>query len=226
MTLTAAAFAALAVWLLVPAGQHARAHLIAAAAEGPNNPIESFRRWIDARGEHERRRLREIAALTALSGELNAGQPPAVALFAADPERRVWPKAIAALAVDADVGAALRADGERQPFVRSLAACWATSSDTGAGLAAAVASLADSARAAEVMRGDITVQLAGPKATARMLTALPLLGIAMGQLAGSDPIAWLLTTPVGLLCLVVGAGLDALGFVWTRRIAMRVEAEL
>lgn len=226
MTLIAAACAALAVWLLVPAGRHARAHLIGGSSGEPDDPITSLRRWLGARGERERGRVREIAALAALSAELDAGQPPALALIAADPERLVWPKAIAALAVDADVAAALRADGESLAFVRSLAACWSTSSTTGAGLAAAVSSLADSARAAESMRGDIAVQLAGPRATARMLALLPMLGVAMGQLAGSDPIAWLLTTPVGLLCLAMGLGLNAAGFWWTRRIALRVEAEV
>ena len=226
MTLTAAVCAALAVWLLVPAGRHARAHLIGSSSGEPDDPITSLRRWLGGRGERERGRVREIAALAALSAELDAGQPPASALVAADPERLVWPKAIAALAVDADVAAALRADGESLAFVRSLAACWSTSSDTGAGLAAAVSSLAESARAAESMRGDIAVQLAGPRATARMLALLPMLGVAMGQLAGSDPIAWLLTTPVGLLCLAMGLGLNAAGFWWTRRIALRVEAEV
>ena len=226
MTLAAAVCAALAVWLLVPAGRHARAHLIDGPSGEPDDPIASFRRWLGARDERERGRVREIAALAALSAELNAGQPPASALVAADPERLVWPKAIAALAVDADVAAALRADGESHAFVGSLAACWSISSNTGAGLAAAVSSLADSARAAESMRGDISVQLAGPRATARMLALLPLLGVAMGQLAGSDPISWLLTTPIGLACLAVGLGLNAVGFWWTRRIAMRVEAEV
>ena len=91
MTLAAAVCAALAVWLLVPAGRHARAHLIDGPSGEPDDPIASFRRWLGARDERERGRVREIAALAALSAELNAGQPPASALVAADPERLVWP---------------------------------------------------------------------------------------------------------------------------------------
>lgn len=224
MTLTAALFAALAVWLLIPAGRHARAHLVGAPSAVDADRWWSPSRWLGARRDAEQRRAREIAALTALSVELDAGQPATLALIAADPDRQVWPQAIAALAVDADVGAALRADGESRMFVRSLAACWTTSANTGAGLASAVASLAQAARSAEAMRGEIDVQLAGPRATARMLALLPLLGIAMGQLAGADPIGWLFTAPLGLVCLALGVVLNLAGLLWTRRIAAHVEA--
>ena len=70
------------------------------------------------------------------------------------------------------------------------------------------------------------MQLAGPRATARMLSGLPLIGIALGMLLGADPVGFLLGSPVGLGCLVTGVVLTAVGMWWTNRIAARVEAQL
>lgn len=167
-----------------------------------------------------------IVALAALVAELHAGRPPSQALAAVDGAERVWPAALAAVRMDADVAEALRIDGEHLPVARSLAACWEVSAHTGAGLTAAVDRLAEAARAAEEVRGQLAAQLAGPRATARTLALLPVLGIAMGQVAGVDPLGWLLTSPAGLLCLLAGAVLDLVGLLWTQRIAARVEAEL
>ena len=108
-------------------------------------------------------------------------------------------------------------------MLRQLAACWQVGADTGAGLAASVGRLAATARAAEDVRVDLEGQLAGPRATARMLALLPLVGIGFGMMLGSDPLAWLLGTTPGRLCLLAGVILTAVGTVWTGRIAARVE---
>ena len=61
-------------------------------------------------------------------------------------------------------------------------------------------------------------QLAGPRATATVLTALPALGIALGELVGAGPLAVLRSGVLGQLLVVVGVGLAATGAVWTERI--------
>ena len=83
--------------------------------------------------------------------------------------------------------------------------------------------LAATARAAEDVRVDLEGQLAGPRASARLLAGLPFVGIAFGMMLGSDPLAWLLTSLPGRACLLVGLVLTALGTWWTGRIAQRVE---
>ena len=71
-------------------------------------------------------------------------------------------------------------------------------------------------------RHDIAAQLAGPRATARLLAVLPLLGILMGAGLGMHPLSFLLGGPPGLACLTAGVALDGLGLWWTRRMAARV----
>ena len=60
------------------------------------------------------------------------------------------------------------------------------------------------ARSSEDVRVDLEGQLAGPRATARMLALLPLVGIGFGMMLGSDPLSWLLGTTPGRLCLPGG----------------------
>ena len=60
--------------------------------------------------------------------------------------------------------------------------------------------------------------LAGPKATVRLLTWLPLMGLGLGAALGVDPLATLLGTPLGLAALFGGVVLTAAGRVWSARL--------
>ena len=64
----------------------------------------------------------------------------------------------------------------------------------------------------------VRAQLAGPRATAAVLTALPGLGLGLGQLIGADPIGVLRGGLLGQALLVLGAGLAAAGWLWSERI--------
>ena len=224
MSLGAAVLIALSVWLLVPPSARLSRLL------GDEPEASRWQSFVDGvrggRRRHADDRRRALGAITALAAELQAGQPPANALVAADPDGRVWPRTLAALRVHGDVVAALRLDGRRMTLVTPLAACWTVSGEVGSGLASSVERLAQSARAMEDVRGQLEAQLAGPRATARTMALLPVIGVGMAQLAGADALGWLLGTPTGLACLVAGVGLDLVGLWWTQRINARVEAEL
>lgn len=167
-----------------------------------------------------------VQALAALAAELEAGQTPADALEHVSGWPSVWPGAVAASRLGGDVPAALRTDAGRHSVLIQLAACWQVGSRTGSGLAASVDRLASSARAAEDVRVQLEAQLAAPRATARMLGLLPLIGLGFGVLMGADPVGWLVGSTFGVACLVVGLGLTIAGMWWTGRIARRVEALL
>ena len=171
-------------------------------------------------------RARILQALSALASELEAGQPPSAALSAAAGDPPAWPQALRAAGAASDVVEALRRDALAHPVLVMLAACWEVSANSGAGLAAAVTRLAASARQAEDVRVQLEAHLAGPRATARMLGLLPLVGLGLGTVMGAEPIAWLVGTPVGAACALAGAALTALGMWWTGRIARSVEARL
>jgi tight adherence protein B len=210
--------AALAGRRPTPAADRLRAVVVAAGGRVGFGPSSRRRR--------ARERGRTIEALGALAAELSSGLPPTVALFRAAGDPPVWPSAAAAVRMGGDVADGLRADARRRPVLGQLAACWQVAAQTGSGLAVSVEQLARSARRAEQVRGELEGQLAAPRATARVLTALPLVGIGFGMLLGADPVGWLVGSAVGRLCLGAGALLTVAGAVWTGRIAARVERML
>lgn len=215
----------LAVYLVLPASTTPRLHGVTGRGVATGrSPLGELRRRGRASRLRRQRSEEALAALVALASELRAGLPPELALVNAS--TTVWPTALAAIRLDGDVPDALRADAATTPVLRSLAACWQVGASSGSGLANAVDRLAQSHREADDVRGQLEVQLAGPRATARMLALLPLIGIAMGAMLGADPLGFLLGSPVGIACLAAGVGLTAVGMWWTNRIAARVEARL
>ncbi len=134
-------------------------------------------------------------------------------------------RALATSRLGGDVPAALRA-GQTQPVVLSLAALWEVSEDSGAALAGALDRLIAGARQAEQVRREVSAQLAGPRATVRVLALLPLVGLGMGLLMGADPIGFLTGTKWGWVCLAVAAVLEVAGVFWMRRLVSGIEGRL
>jgi len=180
--------------------------------------------WARRRRAAERARL--IDSVSSLAAELAAGQPPAQALVRASADPPVWPIALAAVRLSASVPDALRADAERQPLLRSLAACWEVAESSGSGLSTAIDRLAVSARRAEEVRVQLQSELAAPRATSRLLAVLPAFGLGIAMALGIDPVSWLTGSMVGWACLVSAIALMAMGLVWTNRIAAAVERRL
>jgi tight adherence protein B len=115
----------------------------------------------------------------------------------------------------------VRDDSGVAPLLRSLSACWTVCATSGSGLAAAVERLAEGLRAEQAQRRAVDAELAGPRATAGLLAVLPGAGLLMAAGLGADPLHVLLETPLGLVCLVLGLGLDGLGVLWTSRLVAR-----
>lgn len=237
LVLLGAVQAAGTAWLLTGPGPARQRLGVLTAAESPGGafaPAPSLARWMAGWVLERRRRVAMERALRAgtvelcfgLAAELRAGRTPMEALRRA--AETLEPAASDALAASltaaqmgGDVAAALRGAGRRggAAGLGRLAACWQVGAGSGAGLAVAVERLARALRAEEAHREEVTAQLAGPRATARLLAALPFLGLAMAAGLGTHPVAFLLGTPYGAACLVLGLGLDALGLAWTRRLA-------
>ncbi|MFG1998409.1 type II secretion system F family protein [Spirillospora sp. NPDC048911] len=108
--------------------------------------------------------------------------------------------------------------------LRLLAACWRIGAERGGTLAAVLDGLASALRDEEAQRQDVAAQLAGPRATARLLAGLPLLGLGMAAAMGANPLAFLFGTGPGVCFLTVGLALDAVGLGWTQRLARAAEA--
>lgn len=220
------ALMSLAVFVLLGPDPARRLELIA-GFHGQRTTFPMLDRITRLHGRQARQaadRKAAIHAIAALAAELRAGTPQNRALQRAGDA--VWPAACGAVRFDGDVAEALRIDAERTPMITPIAACWAVASQQGNGLAVAVSRMADQARASEEIRLQLSGQMAGPRATARILMILPIFGIAMGVMMGVDPLVWLLGNPLGFCCLLGGCALAAIGYWWTSRIVHAVEALL
>lgn len=170
-----------------------------------------------------------VALCGALAAELRAGAPPDAALIAVAADSALLPRARAAAQLGEPVAPALLADAAAvrgspvaAGVLRGMAACWSVAAQSGAGLADGMDRVAALAGARQRIGADLDAEVAAPRATARILSLLPLLGLALGELLGAGPISWLLTSPVGWLCGALGAGLLLVGRVWSARIAASV----
>ncbi|MEU4572519.1 type II secretion system F family protein [Nonomuraea sp. NPDC023979] len=228
--LVAASLIATAVWLWTgPDVATLRLTRLTAPQTNPGRPPlgQLLRRTSQARRADAWRRA-SIELCHALSAELSAGCTPGEALTRAItavdlPDPEPFRPVLAAARDGGDVSAALLSAAPAQggEGLRRLAACWDVSITVGAGLTALVERVAATLRTAQAHRQDVAAQLAGPRATARMLAVLPALGLLMGVALGMHPLDFLLGGIPGLLCLAAGIALDACGLWWTHRMATR-----
>ncbi|MFF2272420.1 type II secretion system F family protein [Agromyces sp. NPDC058136] len=100
-----------------------------------------------------------------------------------------------------------------------LAAAWSVAAESGAPLAASLRNLAVVLRDEAQLRRDVGTALAGPAASARLVTALPVIALVFGATLGFDTVGVLLGNPIGVGCLVGGALLLWAGARWNRRLA-------
>lgn len=205
--------------LLLPAG----AALAAAIAAGCL--LVRRRRRRDAR-----RRAEEAAALQdaldVLVGELRVGAHPVAAFD------------VAAAEVGGEVGAALRqvaararlggevAAGLRGVARRSalpshwerLAMCWQLAAQHGLAIATLLHTAQRDIVARERFSTTVTAGMAGARTTAAVLAGLPVLGVALGQAIGADPLRFLFADGAGPWLLAVGVALACCGLLWSDRI--------
>jgi tight adherence protein B len=186
-------------------------------------------------GAHRRRRRtvasRRAAVIELCDGiavELAAGRPAGLALVHGAevlPDASGLAAVIEAARNGDEVPAALirAAETEGCEGLRLLAGCWRIGVDRGGMLAAVIEGLAEALRDQQSHREEIALQLAGPRATARLLAGLPVLGLGLAAALGARPLTFLFGTLPGALCLVLGIGLDALGLWWTARLATAAE---
>jgi tight adherence protein B len=179
--------------------------------------------------DRERRGEAVIALCAVLAGEVRAGRQPGEALRHAAQDSGGLGGARAAVLAAArfggDVPGALTeaARGPGAEGLLGLAACWRVAVDRGAGLAAGLDRLEAALRAERDQRADLRAQLAGARSTAVMLAGLPVLGLLLGTALGADPLHVVLHTGPGLMCLLIGAVLEAAGLWWALRIVRGAE---
>ncbi|MDP9886288.1 tight adherence protein B [Sinomonas atrocyanea] len=210
-------------------------------------PWRLRRRWGGHRAARERARAAEefqhaailVGQLAAL---LRAGRTPEQMWRQASEAYRVGqrgsedltPRVLRAAAMSADLGRPVAAsirtaarDGEHSapPAARaaagiwlSVAACIEAAEASGSALAGVLERLAAQLEADADAVAARSVALAGPRATAKVLSILPVAGLGLGMLMGADPFGILLSTPLGAMCLGLGAALTVAGRWWSDRL--------
>ena len=189
--------------------------------------------WRRRRGWELRRRAEGramAAALEVLIGELRVGSHPsrAFAVAAAEsggPVGLSLQQVAARSRLGADVAAGLIA-AERDSAVPAywlrLAVFWELAAQRGLArsvlMQAAHHDIVDRQRFTERIRAA----LAGARATAVILAALPALGVILGQFIGAHPVRFLLGGGLGGVLLVIGVALIAAGLAWADRITRRL----
>ncbi|HEY0693662.1 MAG TPA: type II secretion system F family protein [Kribbella sp.] len=171
------------------------------------------------------RRTQVIEACGVLAADLRAGRTPQEALEGAASVCGELQVASAAARLGGDVAGALELAAESPGVagLRALSAAWQVAERSGAAFAAIVERLADSLRADESVRRQVSAELAGTRSTARLLAGLPLFGTALGYGIGADPVAYLTGSVLGWCCLFAGLVLAALGLLWVERLAETCE---
>lgn len=118
---------------------------------------------------------------------------------------------------EALAGAASDSAGDVGDAWRGLAAAWFVATESGAPLAQSLRGLAASFRALGQTQRDLAVALAAPAATARMVMALPAVGVIFGMGLGFNTLRTLFGTAPGLVCVLAGVLLMWAGSRWNRR---------
>jgi tight adherence protein B len=166
-------------------------------------------------------------ALARMTDELRVGSHPATALDGVRQDgpwaEEVLGPAAAAARLGDDVPAALRraaakGSGSSAADLERVAAAWALADRHGAPLALLLDGALSDIRWRVAFGARVRAQLAGPRATAAVLTALPALGLGLGHLMGADPLGVLRDGLLGQALLLVGTGFVVVGLLWTERI--------
>ncbi|WP_375426625.1 type II secretion system F family protein [uncultured Friedmanniella sp.] len=175
----------------------------------------------------ERARLAVAEAASVLAANLRVGLVPAQALAVAAVSCPVLEEGRATLGMGGDVPARWRrqAVGEGFGGLRELARAWQVSGISGASLTGTLEEVAAGLAADQSLRSVVGSELAAPRATGKLMAALPALGIGMGYLIGGDPLDWLAGSHAGWACLILGVGLACTGVLWIENLARRAAAQ-
>jgi len=120
------------------------------------------------------------------------------------------PRAMTLAAFDAERGSGA-------PAWDDVHAVLAVAERTGAPVAPTLRALAGALRRAASGDRAVRVALAGPRTSANVVLALPVLGVVLGSLWGIDTAAVLLGSPVGWVCGTSALLLVGVGRAWTAR---------
>ena len=180
--------------------------------------------WLERRRVAAARQRVSVAAQV-VAAQLSSGATPRAALQVAAMECPTLELAVATASIGGDVSAALVRAGETigQEGLASLGRAWRLGERLGAPMKGLADQVSQQVRSEQATRELVGAELAGPRASAKLMALLPLIGVGMGKVSGGDPVGFLLGSPPGQLCLVAGVALTCAGVVWSDRLGAGAE---
>lgn len=179
------------------------------------------------RAAAERTARSVVEGCAVLAATLRVGQVPSQALATAADGCPLLRPAHETLLLGGDVTAVWRRQAEQPGAagLRELARAWQVATLTGSSLSSTLGQVAAGQLADQALRSVVGSELAAPRATGKLMAALPALGLGMGYLLGGDPVGWLTAGPAGWTCTVVGVALACAGVLWIEALARRASAQ-
>ena len=113
---------------------------------------------------------------------------------------------------------ALSAGSREQRIWGELADCLDVAESSGCPLADILSRFAAHLEAEDDAEAARQTALAGPRATVRLLSWLPLFGLGLGTVLGVDPVGILIGNPFGIAALAAGIVLTIVGRFWSLRL--------
>ncbi|GGG73513.1 type II secretion system F family protein [Corynebacterium pelargi] len=185
----------------------------------------AFRIWRDAAAlRKQRREEATIASIVhTISTELRVGADPATALAHAAEQHEhgiaaAFASAARATRSGAQPGAQLYSMRSRYPALAPIARYWMIAEEHGVALAPLLEQSHQQLRARIERARSTNAALQGPKATAIILSLLPLVGMLLGSAMGVHVPAVLLGSALGNLLLLIGICLLCAGAWWSNKI--------
>ncbi len=186
--------------------------------------------WLIHRTLLDRRRAvvrSETARATkTLALMLQAGQIPTLALADAATDCAALESVAHTGRLGGDVAAAFNELGAVPGGAgyRRVAAAWYASERTGAPIAVVLERVAENLRQERHLAAVIGAELATARASGRIMALLPFVAIALGALAGAQPLEFLFGSWPGQVAFLAGTVLVAGGVIWTEWIARSGES--
>lgn len=169
-------------------------------------------------------RVADLLAMTLRSGATPVAAVDVVAKEAPQPWADILRQAHEQLASGGPAGGIWRVHARERPELGALAGAWALSEGLGVALAPSMTTSAQVLRAQVQARRRLDASTSGARATMRMLTLLPLVGLLAGFTFGLTPWQVYGHSAVTMASGLVGLALTASGWVICRWVLARAVA--
>lgn len=175
----------------------------------------------------EQEKLWAISAVENCAHLLKVGMTPQAVMSTLSRQNERLSPISRAISLGEEPGRAIATRGDGLPpaaaeVFAGMSAVWTVSERSGAPAADMILRYATAQRSALDADRERRIAMAGPRATVRVLSWLPLIGVGLGLLIGIDP-AQLFSGLPGRLSIGGGLALYFIGRWWMRRMMIRAE---